>query len=57
MKTDVKKDMTPMSELLKNQKTPGENLQTDKFNFLRNGAKDIPEPNLAERKRIMENGR
>ena len=57
MKTDVQKDMTPMTELLKNQKTPGDGLKTDKFNFLRNGATDIPTPDLTERKRIMENGR
>lgn len=57
MKTDVKKDMTPMSELLKNAATPQEKMTTDKFNFLRNGAKDIPEPNLVERKRIIENKR
>ena len=57
MKTDVKNDMTPMSELLKNAATPRNNTQRDKFSFLRNGATDIPTPDLAERKRIMENKR
>ena len=29
----------------------------DKFNFLRNGATEVPTPNLVERKKIMENRR
>ena len=57
MKTDVKTDMTPMSELLKNAATPREGVKTDKFKFLRNRATDIPTPDLTERKKIMENGR
>lgn len=57
MKTDVKKDMTPMDRILNNAATPLQSSQKDKFNFLRNGAKDVPTPNLAERKVIMENNR
>lgn len=57
MKTDVKNDMTPMSELLKNAATPSNNSKSDKFNFLRNGAKDIPSPDFTERKKIWENNR
>lgn len=57
MKTDVKSDMTPMSELLKNAAAPSGNVKTDKFNFLRNGAKDVPTPDLTEYKKIMENKR
>lgn len=57
MKTDVKKDMVPMEHILNNAARPQGNAQKDRFNFLRNGAKDIPTPNLAERKTIMENKR
>ncbi|MCD7780129.1 MAG: flagellar biosynthetic protein FliQ [Candidatus Gastranaerophilales bacterium] len=55
MKTDVKKDMTPLSSILNNAAKPQGTAQSEKFNFLRNGAKDIPEPNLVERKKITEN--
>ncbi len=57
MKTDVKKDMTPMKRILENAAAPMASSQKDKFNFLRNGAKEIPTPNLAEQKVIMENNR
>ena len=57
MKTDVKKDMTPMSEILKNAATPTSNPVRNKSNFLRNGASEIPSPDLTERKKIMENNR
>lgn len=57
MKTDVKKDMTPMSHILKNTSRPQGTAQKDKFNFLRNGATEVPTPNLVERKKIMENRR
>ncbi len=57
MKSDMKKDMTPLNQILNNAKTPLSSTQKDKFNFLRNGAKEIPEPNLAERKVITENNR
>ncbi len=57
MKTDVKKDMTPMSHILNNAVAPQNTAQKDRFNFLRNGAKNVPTPNLAERKKIMENQR
>lgn len=57
MKTDVKSDMTPMSELLKNAAAPSGSVKTDKFNFLRNGAKEVPTPDLTEYKKIMENKR
>ncbi len=57
MKTDVKKDMIPMNRILNNATKPQGINESDKFNFLRNGAKEIPTPNLAERKRIMENKR
>ncbi len=54
MKTDIKNDMTPMSELLKNEAKLPETSGKDKFNFLKNGSKEIPTPDLTERKRIME---
>ena len=57
IKTDVKKDMTPMSHILKNTSRPQGTAQKDKFNFLRNGATEVPTPNLVERKKIMENKR
>lgn len=56
MKTDMKKDMTPMSHLLNHAAVP-QTQKKENFNFIRNGAKDIPTPNLAERKKIMENNR
>ena len=57
MKTDVKKDMTPMRDLLNNAAKPQGIAERDRFNFLRNGATDVPTPNLVERKKITENGR
>ncbi len=57
MKTDMKKDMTPMAHILNNVAHPQENAQKDRFNFIRNGATNVPTPSLAERKKIMENKR
>ncbi len=57
MKNDVKKDMTPMAHILNNAARPNSSSQSERFNFMRNGAKNIPTPNLAEQKRIRENGR
>ncbi len=58
IKSDTKKDMVPMERILNNAAKPYNQGQSkDRFNFLRNGAKEIPTPNLAERKTIMENQR
>ncbi|MCD7878907.1 MAG: flagellar biosynthetic protein FliQ [Candidatus Gastranaerophilales bacterium] len=57
IKFDTKKDMTPMSHILNNAARPQGSTQKEKFNFLRNGATDIPTPNLAEQKVINENKR
>ena len=57
MKTDFKKDMVPMEHILNNTTRPQPTVQKDKFNFLRNGAREIPTPNLVERKAITENKR
>lgn len=57
IKTDVKKDMVPMDHILNNAAKPQTGNTRDRFNFLRNGAKEIPTPNLAERKTITENRR
>ena len=55
IKKDVKKDMTPMSHILNNTARPQGTAQKDKFSILRNGATNIPTPNLAEQKKINEN--
>ena len=55
MKTDMKKDMTPMSHILNNTAKPQGTAQKDKFSILRNGATNIPTPNLVEQKKIREN--
>ncbi len=57
MKTDMRKDMTPMSHILNNTARPNSSSQSERFNFMRNGAKNIPTPNLAEQKKINENNR
>ena len=57
MKTDFRKDMTPMSHILNNVAMPPTNSQKEHFSILRNGATNIPTPNLAEKKVIMENQR
>ena len=57
MKKDFKKDMTPMSHILNNVALPPTTNQKENFSFLRNGATNVPTPNLAERKVIMENKR
>lgn len=57
MKTDVEADMTPMSHILNSARTPDTLNQKERFNYLKNGAKEVPTPNLAERKKIMENNR
>ena len=55
MKTDSKSDMTPMSHILNGVARPPETAKSNKYNFLRNGATDIPNPNFVERKYIKEN--
>ena len=57
MKTDFKKDMTPMSHILNNVALPPSTNQKEHFSFLRNGATNIPTPNLAEQKVIVEKQR
>ena len=57
MKTDMKYDMTPMRKLLENSKTPPAQAQTSSFNLFKNQSKDIPAPDLNERRKIMENKR
>lgn len=55
MKTDYKKDMIPMTDILNSVSRPQENTQKDRFNFLKNGATDVPTPNFMEKKTITEN--
>ena len=57
MKDDYQKDMTPMSHILNSTSRPQGTAQKEHFNFLRNGATNIPTPNLAEQKKINENRR
>ena len=57
MKTDFKKDMTPMSHILNNVALPPSTNQKENFSFLRNGVTNIPTPNLAEQKVIVEKQR
>ncbi len=57
MKTDVKKDMAPMRDLLNNTAKPQGTAERDRFNFLRNGTADVPAPNFVEKKKITENRR
>lgn len=57
MKSDSKKDMVPMEHILNNAAKPNPTTKGDRFNFLRNGAKEVPTLSLAERKKIMENKR
>ncbi len=57
MKSDVKKDMTPMSHILNNAKAPIGLTERNSFTGIRSNSKEIPTPNLAERKKIMENQR
>lgn len=57
MKTDVKKDTTPMSHILNNVAMPPSTGKKEHFSFLRNGATNVPTPNMAEQKVIMENKR
>lgn len=57
MKTDFKKDMVPMSKILNSATRPAGNEKKDRFNFLRNGATEVPTPNFVEKKTIMENKR
>ena len=54
MKTDVKKDMTPMSHILNNAVRPQGTAQKEKFSFNRRRGLEVPTPNLAERKVIRE---
>ena len=55
MKTDSKSDMTPMSHILNGVARPPETAKSNKYNFLRNGATDVPTPNFVEKKYIKEN--
>lgn len=57
MKKDTKSDMTPMSHILNGVAKPPQTAKTNKYNFLRNGATDVPTPNFVERKYIRENNR
>ncbi|MGM9994251.1 MAG: flagellar biosynthetic protein FliQ [Candidatus Avigastranaerophilus sp.] len=57
MKTDYKKDMVPMSTILNSPSRTMGNDKKDRFSVLRNGAVEVPAPNLVERKTIMENRR
>ena len=57
MKTDVKYDMTPMSEILNNAKRPDNTPGKDRSEFLRNGMRDVPSPDLNEYKTIIEKKR
>lgn len=58
MKTDTKKDMTPMTHLLNSTTPPQGSLgEKTKMNFFKNKALEVPTPNLAERKTILENNR
>jgi len=57
MKVDMKKDMTPMARILSNPTNIKDAPSRNHYNYLRNGAKEIPTPNIAEQKRIMENNR
>ena len=57
MKTDFRKDMTPMSKLMQNSKNPINGTSKERFNYQRNKASNMPSPDLAERKKIMENRR
>ena len=44
-------------EIMQNAAKPMTNNKKETFNFLRNGATNVPTPNLAEQKKIFENGR
>ncbi len=57
MKTDIKKDMTPMSSILRNAKSPGNIEKNTKSFYNKNKAQEIPTPNIAEQKKIYENKR
>lgn len=58
MKTDMKKDMTPMNEIIYGVSKPtGISGQKERFSFGRNRVIETPTPNLAEQKKIRENGR
>lgn len=54
MKTDVKKDMTPMSHILNNTTKPQGLAEKQMFNFNRGKGLEVPTPNLVERKVILE---
>ena len=57
MKTDMRKDMTPMANILNNAARPNSIAQRERYSLTRNRAMNIPTPNLAEQKRINENRR
>ena len=54
MKTDVKKDMTPMSHILNNTTRPQGTAEKQMFSFNRGKALEVPTPNIVERKVILE---
>lgn len=54
MKTDVKKDMTPMSHILNNTTRPQGTAEKQMFNFNRGKALEVPTPSIVERKVILE---
>lgn len=56
MKTDVKPDMIPMSELLNSTARANGKMQQDRFEFLRNRGYEVPVPDFMEKKKIRENG-
>lgn len=57
MKTDMKTDMTPMDHILKNAVTPNGVSNKSRNNYLKNSGNEVPSPNLAEQKTILENKR
>ncbi|MBQ3642414.1 flagellar biosynthetic protein FliQ [bacterium] len=57
IKTDIKKDMTPMSDILNITKPVGISGQSQRIEHVRNRGLEVPTPNLAERKKIIENKR
>ncbi len=57
MKSDIKNDMTPMKHILNSSKAPDGIERKNRYNYLKNNAREIPYPNIAEQKKIMENKR
>jgi len=57
MKKDIRKDTTSIAEILNKTTTPQSMTEQERYNYIRNRGNEIPTPNLAERKKIMENKR